>query len=396
MAPTLHRFPSFDGESIPYLVYRPEPDEPAPVLLEIHGGPEAQRRPMWIPFVQYLVGHGFAVVQPNVRGSTGYGKRFEHLDDGRRRLDTVRDVAALHDLLSADTRFAADQTVLYGGSYGGYMVLACLAFEPERWAGGVAVVPISSLVTFLRNTSEYRRAFREREYGSPEDDLEFLVEASPITHVDRIRAPLLLIHGANDPRVPLGEAEQIHAALGERGIRSSSSSTTTRGTASRSSRIGSMPIPEPWLSWKRSSEGRSAGARHAREDEPEPRGIELAVMPERFDGDRRRRRDAAELRARRTTEQEGPGTDGFASSRPDPHYADYAQERWSSEMLDARACRCRTSGRPSSTIARPRARASSRLLCSQCAPRRVGLARRLRRMGRGAATSAELEPYLHR
>ena len=110
--------------------------------------------------------------------------------------------------------------MLYGGSYGGYMVLACLAFEPERWAGGVAVVPISSLVTFLRNTSEYRRAFREREYGSLEDDLEFLVEASPITHVDRIRAPLLLIHGANDPRVPLGEAEQIHEALVERGIRS--------------------------------------------------------------------------------------------------------------------------------------------------------------------------------
>ena len=110
VAPTLHRFPSFDGESIPYLVYRPETDEPAPVLLEIHGGPEAQRRPMWIPLVQYLVGHGFAVVQPNVRGSTGYGKRFEHLDDGRRRLDTVRDIAALHDLLSADTRFAADQT----------------------------------------------------------------------------------------------------------------------------------------------------------------------------------------------------------------------------------------------------------------------------------------------
>jgi dipeptidyl aminopeptidase/acylaminoacyl peptidase len=220
VAPSLHRYASFDGESIPYLVYRPAPDGAAPVLLEIHGGPEAQRRPIWIPLVQYLVGHGFAVVQPNVRGSTGYGKRFEHLDDGRRRLDTVRDVAALHDELKADPRFAADQTVLYGGSYGGYMVLACLAFEPERWAGAVAVVPISSLVTFLRNTSEYRRAFREREYGSLEHDLEFLVEVSPITHVDRIRAPLLLIHGANDPRVPLGEAEQIHQALRERGIRS--------------------------------------------------------------------------------------------------------------------------------------------------------------------------------
>ena len=220
VAPTVERFASFDGEPIPFIVYRPASEARAPVLLEIHGGPEAQRRPMWIPLVQYLVAQGLAVVQPNVRGSTGYGKRFEHLDDGRLRLDTVRDVAALHDALMADSRFDAERTVLYGGSYGGYMVLACLAFEPERWAGGVAVVPISSFVTFLRNTSEYRRAFREREYGSLEHDLEFLVDASPITHVDRIRAPLFLIHGANDPRVPLGEAEQIHRALTERGVRS--------------------------------------------------------------------------------------------------------------------------------------------------------------------------------
>ena len=216
---TLDRFSSFDGESIPFLTYHPDGSDPTPVLLEIHGGPEAQRRPMWIPLVQYLVGQGLAVVQPNVRGSTGYGKRFEHLDDGRRRLDTVRDVASLHDRLRSDERFDAERTVLYGGSYGGYMVLACLALEPERWAGGVAVVPISSFVTFLRNTSEYRRAFREREYGSLEHDLDFLVEASPITHVDRIRAPLMLVHGANDPRVPLSEAEQIHQALVDRGVR---------------------------------------------------------------------------------------------------------------------------------------------------------------------------------
>ncbi len=217
---TLDRFSSFDGESIPFLTYHPGVNDPAPVLLEIHGGPEAQRRPMWIPLVQYLVGQGLAVVQPNVRGSTGYGKRFEHLDDGRLRLDTVRDVASLHDRLRSDERFDADRTVLYGGSYGGYMVLACLAFEPERWAGGVAVVPISSFVTFLRNTSEYRRAFREREYGSLVHDLDFLLEVSPITHVDRIRAPLMLVHGANDPRVPLSEAEQIHQALVDRGVRS--------------------------------------------------------------------------------------------------------------------------------------------------------------------------------
>ena len=136
VAPTLHRFASFDAEPIPYFAFHPASSGATPVILEIHGGPEAQRRPTWMPVVQHLVAQGFAVVQPNVRGSTGYGKRFEHLDDGRRRLDTVRDVAALHDRLRQDDRLDADRTVLYGGSYGGYMVLACLAFEPDRWAGG--------------------------------------------------------------------------------------------------------------------------------------------------------------------------------------------------------------------------------------------------------------------
>jgi dipeptidyl aminopeptidase/acylaminoacyl peptidase len=219
VAPSLHRFASFDAESIPFFLHEPAREGAAPVVIDIHGGPEAQRRPVWSPLAQYLVSRGFAVVQPNVRGSTGYGKRFEHLDDGRKRLDAVRDVAALHERLTADGRFDPDRVALYGGSYGGYMVLACLAFEPDRWAAGIGVVPISSFVTFLRNTSEYRRAFREREYGSLERDLNFLREVSPITHVDRIRAPLFLIHGANDPRVPLGEAEQIHRALTARGVR---------------------------------------------------------------------------------------------------------------------------------------------------------------------------------
>jgi dipeptidyl aminopeptidase/acylaminoacyl peptidase len=217
--PTLHRYRSFDGESIPVWVLEPPRVERPPVLIEIHGGPESQRRPIWIPWIQYLVTRGFAVVQPNVRGSTGYGKRFEHLDDGRLRLDSVRDVVALQDWLEAEGRLDTARTVLYGGSYGGYMVLACLAFHAERWAAGVDVVGVSSLVTFLENTAEWRRAFREREYGSLERDREFLIEISPITHVDRIRAPLFIIHGANDPRVPLGEAEQIHRALEERGIR---------------------------------------------------------------------------------------------------------------------------------------------------------------------------------
>lgn len=217
--PSHHRFSSFDGESVPFWVFEPKTEPPWPVLVDIHGGPEAQRRPIWIPLAQYFADQGFAVVMPNVRGSTGYGKRFEHLDDVRRRLDAVQDVVALHDRLRAGGRFDTGRTILYGGSYGGYVVLACLAFHPERWAAAVDVVGVSSLVTFLENTAEWRRAVREREYGSLEHDRDFLLEISPITHVDRIRAPLFIIHGANDPRVPLGEAEQIHRALLERGIR---------------------------------------------------------------------------------------------------------------------------------------------------------------------------------
>lgn len=216
--PELHRYESFDGESIPAFVFRPKAGEPAGVVVTIHGGPESQYVPSFNPITQYLVAQGFAVVAPNVRGSTGYGKRFHHLDDVRKRLDSVKDLASLHSWLKAMPEVDANRVALMGGSYGGYMVLAGLAFQPELWAAGVDVVGISSLVTFLENTSAYRRRFREREYGSLERDREFLLEASPITKVDEIRAPLLIIHGANDPRVPLSEAEQIHKILSEKGV----------------------------------------------------------------------------------------------------------------------------------------------------------------------------------
>ena len=219
--PELQRFPSFDGESIPVFLYEParETQEPPPVVFMIHGGPEAQLRPVWSPLAQYFVSHGFAVAAPNVRGSTGYGKRYEHLDDVELRLDSVRDLAALHDALAAAGRIDRGRAALYGGSYGGYMVLAGLAFQPERWAAGIDIVGVSSLVTFLENTADWRRRFREREYGSLERDRNLLLEVSPLTHVDRIRAPLFVIHGANDPRVPVTEAVQIHRSLSERGIR---------------------------------------------------------------------------------------------------------------------------------------------------------------------------------
>ncbi len=216
--PELHRFDSFDGESVPVFLYRPSGPGPFPVVIMVHGGPESQLRPIFSPLAQYFVTNGYAVAAPNVRGSTGYGKRFEHLDDVRLRLDSVRDLASLHDWLRSVEWVDESQAVLYGGSYGGYMVLAGLAFYPDRWAAGIEIVGISSLVSFLENTAAWRRAVREREYGSLEHDRDFLLEVSPLTHVDEIRAPLFIIHGANDPRVPVGEARQIHRSLTERGV----------------------------------------------------------------------------------------------------------------------------------------------------------------------------------
>jgi dipeptidyl aminopeptidase/acylaminoacyl peptidase len=221
--PTLHRFDSFDGESVPVFMFMPEGEGPFPVVVMVHGGPEAQWVPEWhvnyVPFAQHLVASGYAVAVPNVRGSSGYGRRYEHLDDIRLRLDSVRDLASLHEWLDTRPEIDASRAVVYGRSYGGYMVLAALAFQPEIWAAGIESVGISSFVTFLENTSPYRRAAREREYGSLEHDRDFLIEASPITHVDRMRAPLFIQHGANDPRVPLSESEEIARVLKEKGVR---------------------------------------------------------------------------------------------------------------------------------------------------------------------------------
>jgi len=218
--PEAHQIPASGGELVPCLVYRsPEAADPGlagSAVLVIHGGPESQAKRNFNPLVQALAAAGHTVLVPNVRGSVGYGKRWYSADDVSRRLDSVADLAAIHAYLpqlGVDQRRAA----LFGGSYGGYMVLAGLAFQPELWAAGVDIVGISSLVTFLENTSAYRRAQREREYGSLEHDREFLLAASPLTRIDAIRAPLFMIHGANDPRVPLSEAEQLHAALTARG-----------------------------------------------------------------------------------------------------------------------------------------------------------------------------------
>lgn len=220
--PTVHRVPTPDGEQIPCFVYPPvaqaDPTLAGASVLHVHGGPEGQATRSFNAIVQALAGAGITVLVPNVRGSAGYGKRWTSLDDVDKRLDSVADLAALHSWLP-QVGLDPLRSALWGGSYGGYMVLAGVTMQPELWAAGVDIVGMSSLVTFLENTSSYRRAYREREYGRLQADHDFLVKASPITYLDQLRAPLFVIHGANDPRVPLSEAEQITAALARRGIR---------------------------------------------------------------------------------------------------------------------------------------------------------------------------------
>ncbi len=218
VTPELREIASFDGERITYFLYTPPVANP-PVVIVVHGGPEARFTPRYDPFIIRLVVAGIAVVAPNVRGSAGWGRRFVSLDDRRLRLNSVRDLTAVHASL-AECDVDTTRVAVIGGSYGGYMTLAALAFYPALWAAGIATVGISSLVTFLENTSPYRRRVREVEYGFLDTDRDFLIEASPMTHVDDICAPLMLIHGANDPRVPVGEARQLHASLIARGIAS--------------------------------------------------------------------------------------------------------------------------------------------------------------------------------
>jgi dipeptidyl aminopeptidase/acylaminoacyl peptidase len=203
--PKLVRYPTFDGREIPALFYEPDATY-APVVVNVHGGPESQSRPLFAPVTQYLLGRGYAVFAPNVRGSTGYGKAYTHLDDVELRMDSVKDLAhAVHWLRER----GHESIAVMGGSYGGFMVLAALTEYPDLWTAGVDIVGIANLVTFLENTGSYRRALREPEYGSLERDREFLEFISPIHKAEKIAAPLMVVHGKNDPRVPVTEAEQI-------------------------------------------------------------------------------------------------------------------------------------------------------------------------------------------
>ncbi|MBV8083136.1 MAG: S9 family peptidase [Candidatus Eremiobacteraeota bacterium] len=217
--PTLVRFTSFDGLTIPAWYYKPPGVSGLlPVIVDVHGGPEAQARPVFSSIVQFFVASGYAVLVPNVRGSSGYGNTYLHLADVRKRLDSVNDLHAAHDWLIASGGADPKRIALYGGSYGGYMVLAGLTQFPNDWAAGVDIVGISNFVTFLEHTSPYRRANREAVYGYLQHDRAFLESITPLNHADRIKAPLIIFMGQNDPRVPASEGQQIAQALQARGV----------------------------------------------------------------------------------------------------------------------------------------------------------------------------------
>lgn len=210
-------FPSFDQLQIPAFYYKPANKErKAPVVVYIHGGPESQSRAVYSPFLQYFLNQGYAVVAPNIRGSTGYGKTYTHLDDGRKRMDAVKDVIFLMDWLRKAGDIDADKAAIVGGSYGGFVVLAAISHFPNLWAAAIDIVGMSSIRTFLKTTSPWRKKLREKEYGTIESDGDFFDQIDPLNHADNIKAPLMVIHGVNDPRVPIQESDQIVKKLKER------------------------------------------------------------------------------------------------------------------------------------------------------------------------------------
>jgi dipeptidyl aminopeptidase/acylaminoacyl peptidase len=219
--PELVKLKSFDGLGISAFVYRPDPKKfpgRRPCLVSIHGGPESQSRPIFQARNNYYLNElGVALVVPNVRGSDGYGKTFLTLDNGFKREDSVKDIGAVIDWIARDPGLDGVRIAVMGGSYGGYMVLASMVHFNDRLRCGVDIVGISSFLTFLKNTQDYRRDLRRAEYGDERDAkmAAHLEKISPLTSVSKITKPLFVVQGKNDPRVPATEAEQMVKAIRE-------------------------------------------------------------------------------------------------------------------------------------------------------------------------------------
>ena len=222
--PQLVRFKSFDGLSVPAFVYRPAgiaADARTPVVIDIHGGPESQTRPRWNPISQQMANAlGATVILTNVRGSDGYGKRYLNLDNGPKREDSVKDIGALLDWIATQPNLEKEKVAVYGQSYGGYMSLAVMTHYSDRLVGGVERYGISDFITFLNNTEAYRRDNRRAEYGDERDPAMRAVfqRINPLANVSKIKKPMLVMQGANDPRVPQSESEQVVAGIRANGV----------------------------------------------------------------------------------------------------------------------------------------------------------------------------------
>ncbi|MGC4117616.1 MAG: prolyl oligopeptidase family serine peptidase [Myxococcales bacterium] len=221
--PTLESYPARDGTPIPMFVRRPSScpgQAPCPVVVEFHGGPESQAMAGFNPYAQLFVDRGFVFVQPNVRGSDGYGKKWLDADNGAKRLEVITDIEDcakfIREKWGKDGK--APKIAATGGSYGGYSTLMAMTRFAGAYDAGVSNVGISSLLTFLNNTAPYRRILRISEYGDPEKDQAVLKQLSPVTYVEKTSAPLLLIQGLTDPRVPAGEAIQIRDSVARRNV----------------------------------------------------------------------------------------------------------------------------------------------------------------------------------
>ena len=215
--PELIHYPTFDGREIPAWLLRPEGDGPGPFVVAIHGGPEAQEKPVYRPVYQYLLSRGIGVLATNIRGSTGYGKTYQkliHHDFGGGDLEDWRHAA---EWLKAQDFVDGERLGVFGGSYGGFATLSCVTRLPEYWSAAVDIVGPSNLVTFARAVPPQWVRFMAKWVGDPDTEEEFLRERSPITYVDQVRAPLLVLQGAKDPRVVKSESDQMVERLRELG-----------------------------------------------------------------------------------------------------------------------------------------------------------------------------------
>jgi dipeptidyl aminopeptidase/acylaminoacyl peptidase len=216
-ATQLVSYPTFDGREIPAWLYRPEGNGPSPAVLSIHGGPDAQERPWYVPLYQYLVSRGIAVLATNIRGSTGYGKSYQklvHHDWGGGDLKDMEHAALW---LREQEWVDADRIGVFGGSYGGFATLSCVTRLPDYWAAAAEVVGPSNLVTFSKAVPASWQRMIAEWVGNPETEADFLMERSPIAYVENVRTPLLVLQGANDPRVVKPESDQMVERLRELG-----------------------------------------------------------------------------------------------------------------------------------------------------------------------------------